>query len=119
MIAVAIVGIIALVVLGALQVFSIRESIAIAKELAELQRWSDPEVAMAAARRGVLPPDCIRKDPAWQAQAVFFPLIDESVFAPGERTPYPDDPALVLQRFGRRYTLKDNEKLREQGVLKR
>jgi hypothetical protein len=50
---------------------------------------------------------------------VRFPPIDESVFAPGPIEPHPDEPTLTIQRFERRYGLKDNQKLQEQGSLRR
>lgn len=34
--------------------------------------------------------------------AVYFPAIDETVFAPGPREPHPDDTALTIQRWTRR-----------------
>ena len=52
-------------------------------------------------------------------QVVSFPPIDEKVFAPGPIETHPDNSELRIQRFERRYGLKDNEKLREAGLMSR
>jgi len=49
----------------------------------------------------------------------YFPPIDESVFMPGPIESHPTEPLLKLQRFERRFGLKDNKVLQEAGVLTR
>lgn len=50
---------------------------------------------------------------------VYFPPIDEAVFMPGPIELHPDEPALRIQRFERRYLNADNRKLQEAGSLSR